>query len=90
MFRRFSLLVCFLSLAIVACENEATQQVAPSSPDTGDRIDLIIEGDYVVTMDDEGTVIADGALAIDGGLIIAMGTADDITIPINKQHGDTK
>ena len=46
--------------------------------DDGDAIDLIIEGDYIVTMDDDGNVIADGAIAIDGGLIIAMGSADEI------------
>jgi 5-methylthioadenosine/S-adenosylhomocysteine deaminase len=78
MFRRFSPLVCFISLAVVACDNEATQQTTGTSPDPGDRIDLIIEGDYVVTMDDDDKVIADGAVAIDGGLIIAMGTAEEI------------
>ena len=53
------------SLAVPVAEND-------------DAIDLIVEGDYLVTMDDEGNVIADGALAIDGGLIIAVGTAVDI------------
>jgi 5-methylthioadenosine/S-adenosylhomocysteine deaminase len=78
-------LICLLLIAcihIIACtpadsppENEKTPAAIAQDENA---IDLIIEGDYVVTMDDDGNVIADGALAIDGGLIIAMGTADDI------------
>jgi 5-methylthioadenosine/S-adenosylhomocysteine deaminase len=75
--------VLFACLQIAACtpaEPPPRGEVsfAPPAAEDAEVIDLIIEGDYVVTMDDEGTVIADGALAIDGGLIIAMGTADDI------------
>ncbi len=44
----------------------------------GARVDLVITGGTVVTMDDQGTVIADGAVAIDDGEIVAVGTADDI------------
>ncbi len=73
----------FLCLFLAACspaDSPPVNQVTPgaSVADDANAIDLIIEGDYVVTMDDEGTVIADGALAIDGGLIIAMGAAEDI------------
>ncbi len=48
-------------------------------------IDLIIEGDYLVTMDDDGNVIPDGAVAIDAGLIIAMGAADEINARYTAQ-----
>jgi 5-methylthioadenosine/S-adenosylhomocysteine deaminase len=75
--RRFALSPVLI-LVCVACtpaDDPASHTVVA---DAGDNIDLIIEGDYVVTMDEGGNVIADGAVAIDGGLIIAMGSADDI------------
>ena len=43
-----------------------------------DAIDLIISGDYVVTMDEAGNVVRDGAVAVDDGLIVAIGPAADI------------
>ena len=80
-------ILIFLFLSV--CLHLAACTPADSPPDSAetpaarvaadpDAIDLIIEGDYVVTMDDDGNVIADGAVAIDGGLIIAMGSADEI------------
>ena len=70
-------------LALTACSpaeppSPAIESAAPIAADTRNAVDLIIEGDYIVTMDDDGNVIADGALAIDSGLIIALGAADDI------------
>ena len=77
--------LCILSLASIfaACSpaeppptaDDAVEEAAQANPDA---IDLIIAGDYVVTMDADGTVIQDGAIAVDDGLIIAMGTAADI------------
>jgi 5-methylthioadenosine/S-adenosylhomocysteine deaminase len=61
------LLITAAFLAITGCTGSAD-----------DRIDLIIEGDYVVTMDAEGTVIPGGAVAVDDGVILAVGTADNI------------
>jgi len=79
------LIFLFLSvcLHLVACTPADSPPDSAETPAARvaadpDAIDLIIEGDYVVTMDDDGNVIADGALAIDGGLIIAMGSADEI------------
>jgi len=43
-----------------------------------DRIDLIIEGDHVVTMDAAATIIENGAVAVDDGVILAIGLATDI------------
>jgi 5-methylthioadenosine/S-adenosylhomocysteine deaminase len=54
-------------LTIIGCSGSAE-----------DRIDLIIEGDYVVAMDGAGTVISDGAVAVDDGMILAIGAAADI------------
>jgi len=39
---------------------------------------LVITGGTVVTMDASGTVIPDGAVAIEGSTIVAVGTADEI------------
>ncbi len=74
------LIVCLHLTACTPADSPSGSEETPTPPvaEDDDAIDLIIEGDYVVTMDDDGNVIADGAIAIDGGLIIAMGTADDI------------
>lgn len=75
------LLPTVLALYLTACS---------TSPVAGDRaqtVDLIVAGDYVVTMDDardDGsgnatmTVIKAGAVAVDGGEIVAVGDARDI------------
>ena len=53
--------------------------IAPPAPaDSPDAIDLIIEGAYIVTMDDDGNVVQDGAVAVDEGVIIAIGPAAGI------------
>jgi 5-methylthioadenosine/S-adenosylhomocysteine deaminase len=43
-----------------------------------DSIDLIVRGQTIVTMDAAGTVIENGAIAIDDGIIVALGTSDEI------------
>ncbi len=42
------------------------------------RVSLLITGGTVVTMDAQGTVIPDGAVAVDGTEILAVGTAADL------------
>jgi 5-methylthioadenosine/S-adenosylhomocysteine deaminase len=41
-------------------------------------VSLLITGGTVVTMDDSGTVVSNGAVAIDGAAIVAVGTAGDL------------
>ena len=45
---------------------------------SAESIDLIIVSDYIVTMDDKNTVLENGAIAIDNGVIVAIDTAASI------------
>ena len=65
----------FVTLGLTAC-NPATDDVTDSAPD---GIDLVVQGDWVVTMDDGGAVIEKGAVAIDDGVIIDVGPAAEIS-----------
>ena len=74
----------FVFFGLVACESE---QAATGADATGDgRIDLIVLGDYVVTMDAAATVIENGAIAIDDGVILAIGSADQITASMQAEQ----
>jgi len=68
-------LLVLVVLASSCARNEATDSAASVADDA---IDLIIDGDHVVTMNAEREIILNGALAIDDGVIIAIGTQEDI------------
>jgi 5-methylthioadenosine/S-adenosylhomocysteine deaminase len=74
--RQLTLPLCILSgLFLSAC--------SPAELDRGDNsrqeIDLIIAGDYVISMDADGSVYSDAAIAVDEGLIVAIGDAVEIS-----------
>jgi len=74
---RYCFLNLFLLVSLVACGPGEPAADASVSADN-DRIDLIVRGDHIVSMDPAGTVMEDGAIAINEGLIIAIGSAADI------------
>jgi 5-methylthioadenosine/S-adenosylhomocysteine deaminase len=63
----FTLLVVTLNLC-----------VAPSDGRAAERVDIIIRGGTVVTMDGSSRVIENGAVAVKGERIVAVGTAVEI------------
>src|SRR3954453_9903907 len=72
-FTRF--LVCFLLLSHSFL---ASPRPVSASPQRLKRVDLIISGGTVVTMDKDRRVIEDGAVAVAGGRIVAIGRRADI------------
>jgi 5-methylthioadenosine/S-adenosylhomocysteine deaminase len=68
------LLLSAFALAGCSAENEPEQ----SGVTQDDAIDLIIAGDHIVTMGSDRTIIANGAVAVDEGVIIAIGSKADI------------
>ncbi len=58
-----------LALTLAACSASESQE---------QRIDLIVYGDAIVTMDAAMTEIANGAIAVDDGIILAVGDASEI------------
>ena len=72
-------LIIFLASATAGCEPQTASAPPAPEPDDADRIDLVVQGDYVVTMDASMTVHQNAAVAIDDGVILAIGPADEIT-----------
>jgi 5-methylthioadenosine/S-adenosylhomocysteine deaminase len=74
---RYCFISFFLCISLIACTpGKETGEETIAADD--DRIDLIVKGDHIVSMDAAGTVIESGAIAVDEGVIIAIGSAADI------------
>jgi 5-methylthioadenosine/S-adenosylhomocysteine deaminase len=67
-------------------EPAAEPQAAAQEPGDGTAIDLIVAGAYIVTMDEQISVIQDGAVAVDEGVIVAIGPAN----AINSEYSATE
>ena len=102
----FAPLILFSCLFLQACSStaqisEETQQASRQ------HVDLIIEGDYIVSMDKvragtgregslgqmDGTVYKDAAIAVDEGIIVAIGPASEISSAyqsMNTLQGDNR
>jgi 5-methylthioadenosine/S-adenosylhomocysteine deaminase len=68
----------FTAICLAACGAAEAPDTAATTADDP-RIDLLVRGDYVVTMDGSGTIIEDGAIAVDDGALLAIGPADELT-----------
>jgi 5-methylthioadenosine/S-adenosylhomocysteine deaminase len=72
------LAVCTI-LALAACTPADDAPIREhQQPLAENTIDLIVTGDHVVSMDSAANVYDDGAVAIDAGIIIAIGPAAEI------------
>ena len=88
----FAPLILFSCLFLQACSS--TSQIPEDTQNQSrQQVDLIIEGDYIVSMEADGAVYEDAAIAVDNGLIIAIGSADDISSTYestNTLQGDNR
>jgi len=77
----FALPIIFSCLFLQACSTTAQGTVTTQSQsnDSRQQVDLIIEGDYVVSMIADGAVYKDAAVVVDEGLIVAIGAASEIS-----------
>jgi len=71
----FAFLLLLSSLFLQGCSTTTQNE----SNESRQLIDLIIEGDYIVSMDVDGAVYKDAAIAVDEGLIVAIGSASEIS-----------
>ena len=69
------LLPALLAIGMSACSSDSDNTAPPRA---AGQIDLIIDGRYVVTMDANDTLIEDASIAIDEGVIVAIGGHDEI------------
>lgn len=76
-------LISFIAFLLVSCDSGTAPEDTSSSTEGDAQIDLIVLGDYIVSMDGSASVYENGAIAIDDGLILAVGAANEITTEYN-------
>lgn len=76
-----TLLVIFSFLFLCACSpsDQAHAEAQKQAKDSRQAVDLIIEGAYVVSMDEDQSIHKESAIAVDKGLIVAIGATDEIS-----------
>lgn len=69
-----------LGMALQACSvmEERADEISANAVDTRQQIELIVQGSYVVSMDDDNTVHRNAAVAVDDGVIVALGSIAEI------------
>ncbi len=73
--RRYLAWLLLASLALSACIREAPAERSTSASADRVAVDLIVAGDYVVTMDAGWRIVEGGAVAVADGHIVAVDTA---------------
>jgi 5-methylthioadenosine/S-adenosylhomocysteine deaminase len=77
--RGLTILSLFIFTSIVAgCDRKEASEPPAAQSGQREQIDLLIEGDYIVTMDAAGSILRNAAVAVHDGLIIDIGTAAEI------------
>ncbi len=75
--RRYLALAAVLTI-ITACGPRVDTNLEAAKTPTDGQIDLIIDGRYLVTMDADNRVIENGSVAVDDGVILALGSNAEI------------
>ncbi|MFQ6005838.1 MAG: amidohydrolase family protein [Woeseia sp.] len=71
-------LICMLISAVPGACTPEEPPFNSASGSSAANLDLIVQGDYVVTMDEDPAAIENGAVAIKDGVIVSLGSAADI------------
>ena len=72
-----ALLLC-LGVTVFASEAGAQAMEKPPSSSTKEKVDLLVSGGTIVTMDGDRLIVEDGALAVKGDVLAAIGFRSDI------------
>jgi len=75
----FAFLILVSGLLLQACSVSESKPATQAATQARQSVDLIIAGDHIVSMDENGTVYKKAAIAVDDGMIVAIGTASEIS-----------
>src|SRR5437763_17217774 len=76
-----------VAIALISQTILSIPSVSFAAPQRLRRVDLIVSGGTVVTMDRERHVIEDGAVAVERGRIVAVGKSSDIARQYAAREG---